>query len=214
MSGMQWLRTGLIAVVGAAYLWLGHQASISSDPPLLSLLIGLAPLSVSALLLAWASRSPWLLGLCVVALLAMLLKLDYLRANTAWVYFIQHAGMHAMLGVMFGRTLGHDHSAALCSQVSRVVYGNDLDAAFYLYTWRVTVVWTAYFALTTLLSVLLFWLGPLAWWSVFANLLTPVIIGAIFVIEFAIRQRTLPRNRHASIAQTIKAYREYSQRKQ
>ncbi len=209
---MKWLRAGLIAVVGAAYLWLGHQASISSDPPLLSLLIGLAPLSASALLLAWASRSPWLLGLCVLALLAMLLKLDWLRANTAWVYFIQHAGMHTMLGVMFGRTLGKQHSEALCSQVSRVVYGDNLDAVFYLYTWRVTAVWTAYFALATLVSVGLFWLAPLEWWSVFANLLTPIIIGAIFVVEFAVRQRVLPRDRHASIAQTIKAYREYSQR--
>lgn len=214
MSSMKWLRAGLIAVVGAAYLWLGHQASISSDPPLLSLLIGLAPLSLSALLLAWASRSPWLLGLCVAALLLMLLNLDFLRANTPWVYFIQHAGMHAMLGVMFGRTLSSDHTKALCSQVSRVVWGDQLDAAFYLYTWRVTAVWTGYFVLATLVSTLLFGLAPLAWWSVFANLLTPVIIGAIFVIEFAIRQRVLPRDRHASIAQTIQAYRDYSQRKQ
>lgn len=214
MQAMQWLRTGLIALVGAVYLWLGHQASIASDPPLASLLIGLAPLSLSALLLAWASRSPWLLAGCAGALLLMLLNLDFLRANTAWVYFIQHAGMHSLLGLMFGRTLSRDHAKALCSQVSRMVWGDQLDAAFYRYTWQVTWAWTAYFALATLLSVLLFWLAPLAWWSVFANLLTPVLIGAIFVIEFAIRQRVLPKDRHASIAQTIRAYREYSARKE
>lgn len=209
---MHWLRTGVIALVGAVYLWLGHQASIASDPPLASLLIGLAPLSISALLLAWASRSVWLLGSCALALLVMLLNIDFLRANTAWVYFIQHAGMHTLLGIMFGRTLSRDHSKALCSQVSRVVWGDQLDAPFFLYTWRVTWVWTLYFALATLASVLLFWLTPLAWWSVFANLLTPVLIGAIFVIEFAVRQRVLPKDRHASIAQTIQAYRAYSER--
>ena len=210
---MHWLRTGVIALVGAVYLWLGHQASIASDPPLASLLIGLAPLSISALLLAWASRSFWLLSSCALALLAMLLNIDFLRANTAWVYFIQHAGMHTLLGIMFGRTLSHDHAKALCSQVSRVVWGDQLDAYFLRYTWRVTWVWTLYFALATLASVLLFWLAPLAWWSVFANLLTPVLIGAIFVIEFAVRQRVLPKDRHASIAQTIQAYRAYSERK-
>jgi uncharacterized membrane protein len=213
MSAVQLLRTGVIALVGAVYLWLGHQASISADPPLASLLIGLAPLSLSALLLAWASRSLWLIGLCAGALLLMLTNIEFLRANTPWVYFVQHAGMHSLLGIMFARTLSRDHAQALCSKVSYMVWGDQLDAPFYLYTWRVTWVWTAYFALATLASVLLFWLAPLAWWSVFANLLTPVLIGAIFVIEFAVRQRVLPKDRHASIAQTIRAYREYSARK-
>lgn len=214
MSGKQLLRLALLAPFGLAYLWLGHQASTSSDPSLASLLIGLGPLAFSALVLALQARSVWLLGLCVGALALILTHLGFLRANAPWVYFVQHAGMHALLGLMFGRTLGGAHADALCSKVSQVVFGKEqLDEAYYRYTWRVTIAWTAYFGLTTLLSVLLFWLAPLEIWSIYANLLTPFIIGAIFVIEFAIRMRVLPRNRHASIAQTIRAYREYSQRR-
>ena len=212
MSVMQVLRLGLIALFGAAYLWLGHQASIAADPPLAGILIGLAPLALSAVLFALASRSPWLIGLCAAGLGAVLIWIDFLRANTAWVYFIQHAGMHAMLGVMFGRSLWGRDEEALCSVISEVVYGEGLDARFYRYTWQVTAGWTAYFGLATLVSALLFAFAPLAVWSVFANLLTPVIIGALFVIEFLIRVRTLPSDRHASIAATIRAYRKYSQR--
>jgi uncharacterized membrane protein len=213
MSGKQLLRLALLAPFGLAYIWLGHQASIASNPPLASLLIGLAPLAFSAVALAWQARSIWLIGLCVATLGLILSHLGFLTANAAWVYFIQHAGTHALLGLMFGRTLRGPDAEALCSKVSQFVFPGQLDADYYRYTWWVTLAWTLYFGLASLLSVLLFWLAPIEIWSVYANLLTPLIIGAIFAIEFAIRLRVLPRNRHASIAQTIRAYREYSQRR-
>lgn len=212
MAGKQVLRWGFAALFGMAYLWLGHQASISKDPPLVSLLIGLAPLTTSAVLLAWHSRSVWLQSLCAACLLGMLLNLDFLRSNTAWVYFIQHAGMHIMLGIMFGRTLGQGDEAALCSRLSCLVYAPPFSAAFFRYARNITVLWTAYFALATLASFLLFFFGPLEVWSVFANLLTPVLIGTIFVVEYFLRRRALPHRQHVSIAQSIRAYREYSER--
>ncbi|MDP5239242.1 hypothetical protein Q9Q94_06860 [Uliginosibacterium sp. 31-16] len=215
MPVKQVLRLALIGLLGAAYLWLGHLASISADPPLLSILIGLAPLSVSAVLLAVHSRSAWLIALCAAGLLGMLVYIDFLRANMAWVYFIQHAGMHTMLGLMFGRTLSRDRTVALCSQISCFVYSKEtLDAKFFDYAWAVTVMWTIYFAFTTALSTLLFFFGPLSVWSVYANLLTPVIIGLLFVVEYAIRIRVLPNRQHAGIAGSIRAYREFSQQRQ
>lgn len=213
MSGKQYLRLALMAPFGLAYLWLGHQASTSSDPSLASLLIGIAPLAFSALALVWQARSAWLAALSIAVLALLLSHLDFLRREAAWVYFVQHAGMHALLGLMFGRTLGGADADALCSKISHLVYGDQLDASDDRYTWRVTLAWTIYFGVTTLLSVLLFWLAPLEIWSIYANLLTPLIIGALFVIEFAIRLRVLPRDRQASIAATIRAYREYSQRR-
>lgn len=212
MPAMQALRLGLIGAIGAIYLWLGHLASISADPPLLSILMGLAPLSVSAAIFALHSRSIWLIGLCATALFGMLAYIDVLRANTAWVYFIQHAGMHALLGVIFGRTLQRDHSTALCSRISSFVYSTEtLDAVFYRYTWAVTLMWAIYFALTTIASTLLFFFSPLHIWSVYANLLTPVIIGLLFALEYAVRIRALPHRQHIGIAASIRAYREYTQ---
>ncbi|GAB2897685.1 hypothetical protein GCM10027046_29110 [Uliginosibacterium flavum] len=212
MAAKQVLRWGFGALFGAAYLWLGHQAAIANDPPLISLLIGLAPLSTSAVVLAWHSRSVWLQSLCAACLLGMLLNLDFLRSNTAWVYYIQHAGMHTMLGIMFGRTLGKDDATALCARLSSMVYAPPLDAHHLRYARNVTVVWTLYFAGAMVISSLLFFFGPLTLWSVFANLLTPVLIGAIFVVEYLTRRAALPGLKHVSIAHSIRLYREYSER--
>jgi uncharacterized membrane protein len=213
MQGKQVLRWIVLAALGAGYLWLGHWASVSDDPPLLSLLIGLAPLSFSAVLLAWHSGSVWLQALCAACLLAVLLNLDFLRVNTAWVYFIQHVGMHTLLGIMFGRTLGKGHEAALCSSLSKLVYAPPLDEKFFRYAWIVTIVWTAYFGLATFISTLLFFFASPTNWSIFANLLTPVFIGGIFLVESLTRMRALPHRKHVSISESIRAYREYADRK-
>jgi uncharacterized membrane protein len=49
-------------------------------------------------------------------------------------------------------------------------------------------------------------------WSYFANLLTPILVGLMFVVEYLVRVRVLPDRAHFSIAQTIQAYRTYEQR--
>ncbi|MDQ7988238.1 MAG: hypothetical protein REI09_01280 [Candidatus Dactylopiibacterium sp.] len=213
MTGKQWLRLALLAPFALAYLWLAHLASTTTHPSALSVLTGFVPLGASAALLAWHARSPWLIGLCLAAFGLIVTKLDFLCENAAWVYFVQHAGMHALLGIMFGRTLSGPQSAALCSQVAHFVHGDRLDATYYRYTWWVTLGWTAYFLLTTLASALLFAFAPVALWSVYANLATPLIIGALFAVEFALRMRFLPRHLRLGLVQTIRAYREYSQRR-
>ena len=48
---------------------------------------------------------------------------------------------------------------------------------------------------------------------VFANLLTPVFVGLMFVVEYLVRVRVLPDREHFSIAATIKAYRSYEQQR-
>lgn len=208
----QILRAGVFIAFGAAYLWLGYAASASSDPPLAGIIVGLAPLAFTAILLAWQSRDLWLQGLCLAVVAALVFNLDFLRIHTAWVYFIQHAGMHGMLGIMFGRTLFGRHEEALCSRVAAVVLRDKTDEAFFRYTWNLTTVWTVYFTVTTVTSAALFAAAPLQIWSVFANLLTPVFVAAIFGVEFIVRICVLPRNQRASIAHTVNAYREYAQR--
>ena len=69
--------------------------------------------------------------------------------------------------------------------------------------------WTAYFVASAVVSVGLFFFGPIAVWSYFANLLTPVLVGLMFVVEYLVRVRALPDRAHFSIAQTIQAYRAY-----
>ena len=207
------LVIAVIAVAGAGYLAFSHLLTIDERPSLLMLALGVTPLTVMALLAAWHSRMRWLaLTLLAMLGLTVLLYLEALRNHVNWLYFMQHAGTMTLLAITFGSTLGRGDADALCSRVTRLMLAGPADPVYMRYTWKVTLIWTAYFIASGLVSVGLFFYGPLAVWSYFANLLTPVIVGLMFVIEYGVRVRVLPDRAHFSIAQTIKAYRSYEQR--
>lgn len=204
------LAIAAIAAAGAAYLAFSHLLTIAERPSVLMLALGVTPLTIMALLAAWHSRMRWL-ALALLALLAfaVLWFLEELRNHVNWLYFMQHAGTMALLAITFGSTLSRGDNDALCSRVTRLMLSGPPDPAYMRYTWKVTMVWTAYFITSAVVSVGLFFFGPIAVWSYFANLLTPIIIGLMFVIEYLVRVRVLPDRAHFSIAQTIQAYRSY-----
>ena len=199
-----------IALTGAAYLAFSHLLTIAEHPSMLMLVLGVTPLTVMALLAAWHSRMRWLsLTLLLALTLTVLAYLEELRNHVNWLYFIQHAGAMTLLAITFGSTLGRGDADALCSRVTRLMLPGPADPTYMRYTWKVTAVWTVYFFVSAVLSVGLFFLGPIDVWSYFANLLTPVFVGLLFVVEYLVRVRVLPDRAHFSIAQTIQAYRSY-----
>jgi len=213
ISARQALHFALIATAGSMYLGLSYFTAASVRPPLVAVFLGIVPLGAVALVAAWHSRLriPALL-LCAAGAITVVLNLDSLRNHAAWLYFVPHAGAMTLLGATFGSTLGCGHADALCSRIASFVHRTPLDADYLHYTWKVTFAWTAFFILSALVSVLLFFFGPIEAWSLFANLLTPVLLGAMFAGEYLIRQRVMPNRAHLSIAATIHAYREYSRR--
>lgn len=201
-----------IAVAAAAYLAFSHLLTIEERPSLLMLALGVTPMAAITLLAAWHSRMRWLtLGLLAVLALTVLVYLEELRNHVNWLYFMQHAGAMILLAITFGSTLGRGDANALCSRVTCLLLSGPPDPFYMRYTWKVTLVWTTYFIASAMVSIGLFFWGPLTVWSYFANLLTPVIVGLIFVIEYLVRVRVLPDRAHFSIAQTIQAYRAYEQ---
>lgn len=205
-------RNILFALAGLIYLGIGYIATTVPHPPLVTILIGFIPLGTAALATAWKSRARLLLlPLYLVCAVLGAVYLDTLRDHVAWLYFIQHAGAMTLLGLTFGSTLGSRHAEALCSRIAIFIMPGQLDAEYLLYTWRVTLAWTIYFAVSVVLSVLLFFYGPIKVWSAFANLLTPVTLGLMFGGEYLVRQRVLPDGPRFSIAATIKAYRDFTQ---
>lgn len=213
ISTKQIAKLLLALAAGAAYLGMCHLAATADHPPLAAIFLSIAPLGIIALVSAWHSRlRVWALSLFVICALALALNLDKLQNHAAWFYFAQHAGAMILLGIMFGSTLGKEHADALCSRIASFVLPYTLDAAYLEYTWRVTLAWAIFFALSALTSILLFFFGPIEIWSVFANLLTPLLLGAMFVGEYLIRLRAIPNRPHVNITETINAYREYSRR--
>lgn len=206
-------RNILFALVGIAYLGIGYIATTVPHPPVVTILIGFVPLGAAALVAAWRSRSRALLvSLCLACALLIMAYLHQLRDHAAWLYFIQHAGAMTLLGLTFGGTLGGRYGEALCSRIAIFIIPSPLDDRYLRYTWQVTLAWTIYFALSAVLSVLLFFFAPIKVWSVFANLLTPITLGLMFVVEYMIRQQVLPDGPRLSIVATITAYRAFTRR--
>ncbi|MBV8679513.1 MAG: hypothetical protein JO338_03595 [Aquitalea sp.] len=212
MTGLwRTLRLAVLALLALLYVLLDYMASSSPQPPAYAVLLGAAPLTLGVLGACWNSSFRWpALLLCLSGLLAIVLNLDALLAHAAWFYLMQHVGIMVGLGIMFGRTLGA-HEDALCSRIARIAIAQPLDAAYFHYTWKVTLAWTLYFAISAMLSLSLFALAPLAYWALFAAVLTPVSLGLMFGGEYLIRQFALPDSPPFSIAQTIQSYRKYTQ---
>jgi uncharacterized membrane protein len=207
---LRWVLLGGAALV---YIVLGFLASSSEHPPLYAVLVGAVPVAAGLLAAAW--RAPWRYAatlLCLAAFAAIGWHIDILLSHAAWLYFVQHAATMIALGCMFGITLG-THAGALCSRIARFAVAETLDADYLYYTWKVTLVWTVYFALSALISLGLFFGASLEAWSWFAAVVTPVSLGVMFAGEYAIRLRALPGRPHFSVAQTIQSYRSYTQRR-
>jgi uncharacterized membrane protein len=204
------VRFAALAVGAAAYLGVAFAASVMEHPPVPLLVAGMVPLAALTLAAAWTSRVRMAaLSACVVGLVLIVLNIERLQDHVASFYFIQHVGAMGMLGLTFGSTLWAGPEEAFCSRIAAFVMPGALDANYLLYTWKVTLAWTVFFVLTALVSIVLFYWGPIVWWSFFANILSPILVGAMFVVEYGVRLVALPERPHLNLSETIQAYRAY-----
>lgn len=166
----------------------------------------LAPMIGLVAAVAWKSRhAPTLLG-CVVAL--ALLATIVARGGLGDVdrlYVLQHAAIHAALGIVFGLTLRRGATPLISALAERAQ--GPLPPAACEYTRRLTAVWVVYFFAMVALSLALYALAPWWWWSLYANVLTPLAAGALFVGEYLLRYRLHPEFERVSLAQTLQAWR-------
>ncbi len=209
-----WRAVGwLAAALGCiAYAVLAHWAATSRTPGLFEALVFILPLMALALALAWRSRHrlAWVAAWigCAAGLFA---ARDLLPAGTHWVMLAQHVGINMALCLGFGRTLSPGMKP-LVSRMAELVHG-DLSPRLVRYTRQVTWAWTLFFALTSLVSLLLFALAPAAVWSAFVNLLSLPLLGAMFIGEYLVRIAVIPRSERSGFLQAMAAYRQFSARK-
>lgn len=74
------------------------------------------------------------------------------------------------------------------------------------YTRRVTAAWTLLFVALFAASCALFFGGFVAAWSLLANIVSPLLLGAMFVVEYAVRLRVLPHWERVGILGGIRAF--------
>lgn len=197
------LAAGIAAVV--LYALLSHQLMLhAADAPwAVAALFG--PLLLPCLALAWRRRNRLMLAAVAAALVALVLVVAMGGlGDVRRLYLIQHAGVHAALGLGFAASL-RGPGLSVISQAAERVHGR-LSPAMLAYSTQVTRLWVAYFFAMALSSVLVFSLMSWPAWSLLANVLTPVAIAAVFVVEHLVRYRLHPEFERVTIAAAVRAF--------
>ena len=112
--------------------------------------------------------------------------------------------MYGLLAAGFGRSL-RTGEVALCTRLADKLHG-PLNAAEILYTRRVTLAWTLFFALMGVTIAVLYATASRTVWSAFVNFLATPLILAMFAAEYAVRRRALPHTERRGIWATMRVF--------
>lgn len=196
---------GIALIIG--YEVGAHRAVSTPGLEPLGLALVLAPALVLGL--GYAARSPRravLLPLAVIAAAGLWLARGALVRHYEWGLFLEHVLFNSALGYLFGRTLAQGR-VPLCTQFAAMVRGTPLAPEIAVYTRRVTVAWTLFFAAIVAVSTVLFATVPIEAWSTFANYLTLPLAALMFIAEHACRRFALPGIRSSGMLESVRAYR-------
>lgn len=200
-------RASIAAAIAAsaAFAAAAHFALLEELPPALGAILSMLPLALLAAWVARRAKRPWLAGAAVLALSAAAwLEWGALVRSFPHLFFVEHAGANLLLAIVFGRTLAPGREA-LCTTFARLVH-RSLPGEVIAYTRVVTIAWTAFFATLFVLSCALYLSGQLAAWSVLANIVSPILLVAMFPLEYAVRHRVLPDWERVGVLGGVRAF--------
>jgi len=195
-----------VAAAVAGYALLSHLLMLhAADRPwAVAALFGPLVLGVSGIALQ-RRHLPSMLGCAALVLLLAAVVVRGGVADVSRLYVLQHAAIHAVLAWSFAITL-RPNATARVTQFAEFVH-KQLTPAMRAYTRRLTGWWAAYFVAMTAASPTLFALAPWAWWSFFANVLTPLFAITFFFVEHALRYRLHPEFERVGLKAGLHAYR-------
>lgn len=205
MGAKTWIRVAAFLLLSLAYILGSHWLMTQAKDSAWSVVALLCPMLVVIALGSWRAGNRWLAaaaaaviaGLCLQALLGVVIPASLL-------YLGQHVGIHAFLALGFGATLRPGHTALITAMARRVhrVFTPEME----LYTRKLTASWTLYFVAMAALSLLLYAFADFDTWALFANVLTPAAVTAMFVGEHWLRYRWHPDFERATFSDAIRSY--------
>lgn len=205
MKPPRWLTVTLVALLVLSYPAVMHVLLTSGQWPVSTLLMGLAPLAALPLALLAAGRIAWGMAMLVALIAASGFGWNTMLRSQEWIYLMQNVSMQGLLAWGFGHTLLPGHEP-LISQIARRVHGDDYSPAIATYTLRATWAWAMFSLSMALMSVLLFAIAPLAVWSFFVNFVAFILLGLMFVLEYAVRRYCLRGEPHVPFFKSISLY--------
>ena len=198
-----------VAAVVIGYAVLANYTNQSAAASTLGALVALAPIALTTLVLAWRSaQRKIMLGLLALAGASLWLVWPMLKQHFGWIYWLEHESVQWLLLIAFGRTLLADRKP-LCSQFAEIVHG-PLLPRHARYARQVTIAWTIFFAGMILISTVLFFMQPVAIWSIFANFVFLPLVALMFIVEYLVRKLLLPDLAEARIMDAVRAFMQHS----
>jgi uncharacterized membrane protein len=190
----------------AGYGLMSHWLMVHAAERPWAVAVVFGPLVLAVAGTGWQRRQPLLLAACAagVAVLAVVVARGGV-GDVNRMYVLQHAGIHLALGLSFGASL-RAGSTPLITAMARSVHRR-FTPELVVYTRWLTGVWTGYFLAMVAVSLTLYLLGPWPWWSLYANVFTPVSAAALFVGEHVLRYRRHPDFERVSLRTALGAYR-------
>jgi uncharacterized membrane protein len=199
------LRILVALALSAAYIAASHWLMTRAHASPWNVVLVLAPMLIAGMLGGWRARQRPLAVLSGLALAALIGQASLKTPMPPeLLYLAQHVGINLFLAVGFGGTLRAGHTALITTLAARVHRSLTPDMA--RYTRRLTLAWTLYFVLMVLLSLALYAFASFDTWALFANLLTPLAVAAMFAGEFVLRYWLHPEFERASMADAIRTY--------
>jgi len=107
------------------------------------------------------------------------------------------------LAVWFGRTLAPGEEPMI-SWFARLARGTELPPDLARYTRWSTVMWTAFFVSTAAAAAALAVLASPRTWSLFANGIDYLLVGALFFGEYVFRRVRYPHHSHRPLADVVR----------
>jgi len=172
--------------------------------PAIGFMVMLAVLAIHLMFIILGLRRSTYIKVCLgIAMLAPFFILVYLARTfgSAYPLFIPPLVINAFLFVFFIRTLLPGHTP-LISSISKVMHDKSLPELD-RYTRKLTLVWSLFFAVMFLESLLLAIFAPLEVWSLFTNILNYIFVLLLVVGEYIFRLYYLPDIKHSSPVHVI-----------
>jgi uncharacterized membrane protein len=205
------LRTAAGVVAGVLYPTAWFTVTRLPQPSLLAAAVAVGPWFAAALWVTWRTR--WRpLAWAGLALLAFALwsERDRVLRHYEWAFLAEHAGIMLLLALLFGRSLRRGDTP-LVTRIARLVH-EQLTPRVVSYTRHVTLAWTLFFVGMATVSACWFLTAPLASWATFASIATPLLVLAMFLVEYAVRVACIPAPDRAGPIDAVRAYLRYARR--
>ena len=199
------LRIVAVLLLSVAYIAASHWLMTGANASPWNVVLVLAPMLVGITWGAWRGGQRPLAVLAALSLVALCAQGLLPKPLSAPVlYLAQHAGINLFLAVGFGSTLRRGQQALITTLAKRV--HRNFTPAMAAYTRRVTLAWTVYFVVTVALSLAIYAWAPFDTWALFANVLTPLAVVAMFAGEYLLRYWLHPEFERVTMADAIRSY--------